>query len=165
MENEKTEKQMSESIGEVALALSKAQSELDNASKDSKGYGYNYSDLASVINVSKPILSKHDLSVTQLIGESSETHARITTILSHKSGEYFRSDMSIPLFEMKGTNACQSFGAVVSYGRRYSYQAILGMASEDSDASSKKQPANKPASKAETKKQDKPKTSSPSSWA
>jgi hypothetical protein len=165
METTYTEKQMSNEVNEIAEALSNAQSQLDNASKDSKGFGYNYSDLASVINVAKPILSMYKLSVTQLIGEATETHAKITTILSHKSGQFFRSTMTIPLFTMKGTNACQSFGAAISYGRRYSYQAILGMASEDSDASSGKSTGSKTTTTTETKTADKPKTSSPSAWS
>jgi hypothetical protein len=127
---------MSNNIGEIALALSLAQSELDSAKKDSSGYGYNYSDLASVISTSKPVLAKHGLAVTQLLGKIVEGNVTLTTMLTHKSGQYFKSVSSIPLIEMKGTNAAQNAGASISYLRRYAYQAILGMASEDNDASS-----------------------------
>ena len=129
--------QMSSNINEIASALSKVQGELDTAKKDSSGYGYNYSDLASVIETARPVLEKNDLAVTQLVGETQDGNAKVTTILTHSSGQYFRSEASIPVIEMKGTNAAQNFGASLSYLRRYAYQAILGMASEDNDASSK----------------------------
>jgi hypothetical protein len=37
---------------------------------------------------------------------------------------------------MKGCNEAQRAGAVYSYLRRYAFQAIIGMSSEDNDASS-----------------------------
>jgi hypothetical protein len=89
---------MSDAINEVAEALSKAQSELDAATKDQAGYGYNYSDLNSVINTAKPVLAKHGLSVTQLLGNTDD-NVRVTTILAHKSGQYFRSEASLPVIE------------------------------------------------------------------
>lgn len=144
----------SHSIGKIASALSKAQGELESSKKDNSGYGYNYSDLATVIATAKPVLAKHGLAITQLIGASTQV-AEVTTILVHsESGEFFKAISSIPIIEMKGCNAAQNFGASLSYIRRYSYQAILGMASEDNDASSegykRENNFSKPAPKAES---------------
>ena len=127
---------MSEQIDQIALALSKAQGELDNAKKDSKGYGYNYSKLEEVIAVSKPVLEKHGLAIVQLIGEIIDDKVTLTTLLIHSSGQFFKTISACPMIEMKGCNDAQIFGAVSSYLRRYSYQAIIGMVSEDNDASS-----------------------------
>lgn len=126
---------MSENIAEISLALSSAQSELESANKAQEGYGYNYSDLSSVIKTAKPVLSKFGLAITQLLGNQNGEPA-VTTILVHKSGQYFKSTASLPLIEMKGCNEAQRAGAVFSYLRRYAFQAILGMTSEDNDASS-----------------------------
>lgn len=126
---------MSASINEIATALASAQSELESAKKDSSGYGYNYSDLSSVIATAKPVLAKNNLAITQLVGNTNE-NVTITTILTHSSGQYFKSTSTLPVIEMKGCNVAQSAGASISYLRRYSYQAILGMSSEDNDASS-----------------------------
>jgi len=128
--------QMSSSINEISEALSKAQSELESANKDQSGYGYNYSDLATVIKTAKPVLAKHNLAVTQLVAVSSSGDPAVTTLLVHSSGQYFRSYASMPAVEMKGCNIAQQSGATLSYLRRYAYQAILGMSSEDNDASS-----------------------------
>lgn len=127
--------QMSDNISDIASALSAAQGELESASKAKEGYGYNYSDLNSVISTAKPVLAKHGLSVTQLLGHT-DNEVRVTTILAHSSGQYFKSESTLPVIEMKGCNKAQGAGASYSYLRRYAYQAILGMSSEDNDASS-----------------------------
>ena len=136
----------SENINEIAAALSEAQGELEAAEKGTSGYGYNYSDLASVIATAKPVLKKYGLAVVQLTGNEGDK-MKVTTILTHKSGQFFQSEFSMGLVEMKGVNDAQKAGATISYMRRYAYQAILGMASEDSDASSKgmKSQGSKPA--------------------
>ena len=138
-----TNSQMSNTIGKISQALSKAQGELESAKKDTNGYGYNYSDLASVINTAKPVLFKNELAVTQLIGNTNSEQVEVTTILSHASGEFFKSVATLPLPEMKSVNLAQKSGAAISYLRRYTYQAILGMSSEDTDASSQGSNASK----------------------
>lgn len=128
--------EMSKDIGDIAASLSLAQNELEAASKDQSGFNYQYSDLSEVIKTAKPVLSKNGLAITQLVGNGSSDTISVTTILSHKSGQYFRGHATMPIVEMKGCNVAQRMGATISYLRRYAYQAILGMASEDNDASS-----------------------------
>lgn len=127
--------QTSEDLNELALALSKAQSELEAIGKEEEGYGYNYASLASTIRVAKPILAKNNLAVTQLLGDASAEKVTVTTILLHSSGQYIKNRLTLPKLEQKGCNKVQSAGSAQSYGRRYSLQAILGLASEDVDAS------------------------------
>lgn len=131
---------MSEQINELASALALAQADLANAKKDSQGYSYNYSDLASVLATAKPVLEKNGLSVTQLVGKSTATEVSLTTILLHKSGQFISEESSISIPEMNKINVTQKAGAAISYLRRYSLQAILGMASEDNDASTDARP-------------------------
>jgi hypothetical protein len=126
----------SEQINELATALAKAQGELESAGKSSRGHGYNYSDLATVISTAKPVLSKHGLSISQLVNESDVDKVSVTTILLHSSGQFLSSTGTIKIPEMRGVNDTQKAGAALSYLRRYSLQSILGMASEDNDASS-----------------------------
>lgn len=128
---------MSPSIGHFALALSKAQGAMKSVSKDEKGYGYNYSSLASTIDESRKPLADNELSLSQVLLESNEKVARFLTMVLHSSGEYFGGITSFEIIEMNGVNSAQKKGATVSYGRRYARQAILDMASEDNDASSK----------------------------
>ena len=150
----KADTSMSANIADIATALSKAQAELNSASKDSSGYGYNYSDLAAVINSSKPVLAKHGLAVVQLVGRQAAGTVEITTILTHSSGQFFKSVATLPVIEMKGCNAAQNAGASLSYLRRYAYQSIIGQPSEDNDASSKG--LDKPKASGSFKKEVKP---------
>lgn len=130
--------EMSAQINEIASALSIAQGEFETSKKGQAGYGYNYADLSTVIQTAKPVLEKHGLAVVQLVGKSDgEGNIGLTTILTHKSGQYFKSNSTMPVVEMKGVNSAQQMGATISYLRRYAYQAILGLSSEDNDASSK----------------------------
>ena len=141
---------MSPNIGEIASALSKAQSELESVGKGEEGYGYQYASLPATIQVAKPILAKNNLAITQLVGTDSNNNPSVTTILMHTSGEFIKSHASMPLIEMKGCNEAQRAGAVYSYLRRYALQAILNMSSEDNDASS--HGFNKPTVKKSTSK-------------
>lgn len=160
MQDEITEKkQMSNQINEIATALAKAQAELSSAKKDQSGYGYNYSDLASVINSSRDVLTRNGLAVVQLVGPTTDK-VSLTTILTHTSGQFFKTESSIDLVEMKGCNKAQMAGSSLSYLRRYAYQAIIGQPSEDNDASSNGF-NKKEVVKEEPKKS---KTTSPSAW-
>lgn len=145
---------MSNNIADIATALSQAQAELDAAKKDSDGYGYSYSDLASVIKSSKPVLAKHGLAVVQLVGRQAADTVEITTVLTHSSGQFFKSVATLPVIQMKGCNAAQNAGASLSYLRRYAYQSIIGQPSEDVDASSNG--FEKPKSSGSFKKETKP---------
>lgn len=130
-------------LDQLAPALSNLQGELPHIAKDSKGYGYNYSSLASTLDVLKPLLSKYGFSISQFGGPNNT----LVTLLLHNSGQWIRGSMNIIDIEMKGTNAAQNRGAVLSYFKRYGIQAIVGMASEDSDGV----PANKPVSSSPAK--------------
>lgn len=128
----------SENLDQIATALSKLQSELPSAKKDNSGYGYNYSDLNTVIETAKPYLVKNGLAVTQLLGNDEKGNPAVTTIVLHSSGQFLKSTIALESIDMKGCNKVQGAGATLSYLRRYAYQAALGMASEDNDASSEK---------------------------
>lgn len=125
----------SEQINELAKALCAFQAEVETAKKGSQGYGYKYSDLSQVISTAKPILAKNHLSVSQSLSHTEQGHNTIVTTLLHASGQYMQSECIIPNLQAgKNMNAAQALGASISYMRRYAYQAILGMTSEDNDA-------------------------------
>lgn len=129
--------QTSTSIKDIALALSKAQAEFPAISKDAKNpfFKSNYATLDKVIETVKPILAKHGLAISQG-NEATESGLIVTTILMHISGEWIRSELSMPVVK----NDPQGFGSTQSYGRRYSYASILGLATEsDDDANSASQ--------------------------
>lgn len=124
----------SESIGKLALALSKLQGEIQNLHKDKSGYGYKYTELASVLDVTRPLCAKYELAVTQLCTEGKE-EVSVETVLLHSSGEWISGTLSMALTIGKGMSAAQAAGSVITYARRYSLAALLGIAQTDNDAS------------------------------
>ena len=121
----------SESLGKLALALSKAQSKITGALTDSSNpfFKSKYADLASVMDAIRLPFADNELAVTQLVEEKEGKHFLITMLL-HSSGEYVTS--TYPLV-IKDLNNPQSIGSVVTYARRYTLAAIAGVAQVDDD--------------------------------
>lgn len=126
----------SDSIGKLAQSLSKFQGEVTDAAKDKKGYGYNYADLAGVLEIARPLLLKYELAVSQLCVTSPDmpTHIGVETVLMHSSGEYISNAMYMPVEPKKGLSMAQCSGVVITYCRRYALAAILGITQVDDDA-------------------------------
>ena len=126
----------SNTIKELATALSRAQAEFVPAPFNASNphLRNKYADLGSIIESTKPILERHGLSVSQMVqGEGNEIG--IITILMHASGEWLESSVVMPILEQKGINNAQVAGSIISYLRRYSLAAALGVyAGEDDDA-------------------------------
>lgn len=123
----------SESIAKLALALSKFQGEVTDAHKDKSAYNYKYADLAGVLEIARPLCLKYELAVTQLCS-TNEGGVGVTTVLMHSSGEWIESTFTMPLISVKGSNAAQAAGSVITYARRYALAAILGITQTDNDA-------------------------------
>jgi len=123
----------SESIAKLALALSKLQGEVTDATKDKAAYNYSYADLAGVLCIARPLLLKHELAVSQLC-TSDEIGVGVTTVLMHSSGEWIESTITMPTSSVKSGNAAQAAGSIITYARRYALAAILGITQTDNDA-------------------------------
>lgn len=126
----------SENINELATALAAAQGELEDAGRDKKGYGYSYADLAQVLQLARPVLSKHGLSVIQM-PHNEDGGIALTTRLCHSSGQWIEDTLVLPAEQGKGMSVAQSIGSVITYGRRYTLTAMVGITQEDNDAAMK----------------------------
>jgi len=125
----------SESIKELAKALSAAQGVMTAAKMDKENPFLKnmYADLGSVISAAKQPMQANGLAVSQLIGGDG-AHVTITTLLMHLSGEWLSTEMSMPVGEARGKSQAQEIGSIITYLRRYSLAAILGVhADEDVD--------------------------------
>lgn len=124
----------SDSIKELATALSKAQAELKPVPMNAVNpfLKNKYADLGSVIESAKPVISKHGLSVTQLI-TNDQGWIGVTTMLMHSSGEWIESTMTLPMSEERGKSQAQVAGSMVTYIRRYAYGSILGLYTDSDD--------------------------------
>lgn len=120
----------SEHLNELATALSKAQGEFDPALKDANNpfFKSKYADLPSVWAVSREILCKYGLSILQFPSTNEGKHCLITRLM-HSSGQWMESSVDLLLTK----NDIQGLGSAISYMRRYSMTAILGIVQDDDD--------------------------------
>jgi hypothetical protein len=120
----------SENINELATALAKAQAEMTPAIKDCSNpfFKSKYADLTSVWTACRDPLTKHGLSVAQTMSEQ-EGRILLRTLLLHASGQWISSVM--PVVSQKPD--AQSLGAAITYMRRFSLSAIVGICPEDDD--------------------------------
>lgn len=124
-------------IGHIALALSKAQAEFKPILKNKevsmmlKNGGsrkYSYAELDSILDTVRPSLAKYQICFHQSEQYLDGKHFLFTQ-LSHESGQWFGSYKALNPRD----NDDQSYGSSMSYQRRYSAIAILGIHPEDDD--------------------------------
>lgn len=122
----------SEVINELAAALSKAQGEMQAAIKDKVNpfFKSSYADLGSVWDAARPVLSKYGLCIMQTTELAADRNQVImVTTLAHTSGQWMKS--YLPLNPSK--NDSQGMGAAITYLRRYSLSAIVGVVCDEDD--------------------------------
>jgi ERF superfamily len=131
----------SESIGAIASALAKAQSELTNPEKSlvatirspfprEGDRTFRYASLASGLDLVRKTLGKHEIATVQTTAIDKDAGLiRLTTVLAHSSGEWVSSDW--PVCPVAETAAPHKMGAALSYARRYALFTLVGIAGED----------------------------------
>ena len=135
--------QQSESIINLAKALSVVQGKLEYAKKDSANpfFKSKYADLESVWDACRDLLASNGLSVSQFPGTYSELDKSmsLTTILMHSSGEWISQEMSVPVSKVDAQGA----GSAITYMRRYALAAVVGVvqADDDGNAASNSKPS------------------------
>lgn len=120
----------SENINELASALSKAQGEITAALEDKVNphFKASYASLSSVWEACRSQLSKNGLAVIQTMQNEGEQLTLVTT-LTHSSGQWIKS--YLPISTTKATP--QALGSAITYMRRYSLAAMVGVAPDEDD--------------------------------
>jgi len=138
----------SDSIANLTLALSTVQGKMSHAVKDSANpfFKSKYADLESVWGACRELLSQNGLAVMQFPGLYSELDKSmsLTTVISHKSGEYISQEMSMPLSKVDA-HGCM---AILTYMRRASLAAVIGVVQADDDGNTATNKLNQPVVKA-----------------
>jgi hypothetical protein len=165
MEGEERMSEETGGIGELAKALSTAQAKFEAVGKDKtakitgeKAYSYSYADLASVLAAVRKPLSENGLAIVQVITWG-DGHSWLVTKLLHSSGQYIES--TYPLREYTRP---QEMGSALTYARRYSLTALLGIAAEEDDDGASAQ-AGAPRDEAPRSAPPKPRAVAPKSAA
>jgi hypothetical protein len=131
----------SESIGAIASALAKAQSELTNPEKSliatirspfprEGDRTFRYASLSTGLDIVRKTLGKHEIATVQTTMIDKDAGLiRLTTVLAHASGEWVSSDW--PVCPVGETAAPHKMGAALTYARRYALFTLVGIAGED----------------------------------
>ena len=122
----------SPTVGKIAEALCRAQAELPAAIKGcvNPHLKNRYADLNAIYEAARATLAKHDLAVVQTMQPTDGTRAHVRTMLAHKSGEWIAGELVMPLDRQGGA---QGMGSAITYARRYSLAAIIGIVTEEDD--------------------------------
>ena len=122
--------------GELTKAHGQFLKDVGTIHKESKAQYGVFADLAGVLGVINPHLSKNGLSVHQTFRFTENNQHVLVTYLNHTSGEQLTSEILMPVNQ--GRNSLHDFGGACTYCRRYSLLAILGLQAgiEDDDGDS-----------------------------
>jgi ERF superfamily len=118
---------MSEDITKIAPALARFQSQICPVPKDTQGYGYKYADLATIWEAIRGQMGANDLTITQVFEIEGEL-VTLRTMLIHTSGQWISSCICMDIRQK-----IQDVGKAITYLRRYSLSAILGITAEEDD--------------------------------
>ncbi len=131
----------SPSIGALAAALAKAQSEIANPEKSltativspfprEGSRTFRYAPLSSGLDLVRKCLGQHEIATVQTTAiDDNSGLIRLTTTLVHASGEWVASDW--PVCPVSETAAPHRLGAALTYARRYALFTLVGIAGED----------------------------------
>ncbi len=121
-----------EEIKDLSAALVKVQAGLSHAKKKENNpfFKSKYAGLPDVIDASRKLLTDNGLAVTQVTNyDFVDMRPVLITQLTHSSGQWIRG--YYPIVSVKQDP--QSIGSAMTYARRYTYMAIIGLAAEDED--------------------------------
>jgi len=123
-------KRESKDLEKLLAALTKAQSSFKVAKKDSSNPFFKnvYADLVSVIKASREALCANGLSVLQRL-DLEEGRLLLLTRLCHSSGQWIESAITVN----PANNNIQTLGSYITYLRRYTYAALVGVVASDED--------------------------------
>lgn len=140
---------------EFATAIVKFRAALKAALKDARNPFFNtsYADLEAIIEAARQPLADNGLAYLTFMHESVAS-ARVETILLHESGETFSCGIvDVPVIKKDA----QGFGSAMTYARRYSLQAALGVPASDDDGNAAAKAPPKEPTRAEPTKVKQPK--------
>jgi len=131
----------SESIAALAGALAKAQLQIEPASKNATNphFRSHYADLASIWDACRGPLNTNGLSIVQFPCDGDVGRIGLCTMIVHSSGEWMSETITVKALKEDP----QFLGGVLTYLRRYSLAAVVGVtATEDDDGNAASTPAN-----------------------
>ena len=123
------------SHGDIVMALIAFHQELGPITKSTDAQYGKYADLATINKTIMPVLLKHGLVISQEFDDTVQGSC-LNTTLHHISGGKIVSCVNIVSAPSGKGNALHSWGAAVTYQRRYAILSLLNLAPEEDDGDS-----------------------------
>jgi len=113
---------------QAAVANPVRDRQVEITTKTGHKYRFKYADLASCLDVIRPLLAANGLCILQSCSLI-DARAVCVTELLHTSGEFWRSELAFA-----GSGDIKDLAGTFTYLRRYALCPILGLAPEDEDS-------------------------------
>lgn len=122
----------------MSAALIAAQKEMPQLHRDAKAdvqtkgggsFSYAYLTLESLLAATIPVLNRHGLALVQMPCQD-EGRLALRTEIRHESGDAIST--TFPL-AVPGDAPAQAVGSAITYARRYSLMAMLGLSADEDD--------------------------------
>ena len=121
-------------------AMAAFQSEAPKIIKDTKGHNSGYAKLPTVISVVSPVESKNGLSHSWTT-KCKDKEIEVTCKITHVQGHCEETCLSAGADTTGSKNSVQALGSTITYLKRYTLEAALGLAEEDDDGNGEGKPA------------------------
>lgn len=117
---------------EFASALAQLQAELPEVDRLAKADKSMYAKFEHILAAIRPHLINHGFAITHRCNNT-DGKVSITAVLSHRGGHSEETSISLPADTSGSKNAVQAIGSSMEYGRRYTMNALLGIATRNAD--------------------------------
>jgi hypothetical protein len=125
----------------VFMALAAAQAEMGSAKKSANNphFKSKYADLAEIVDVAKPVLTKHGLCYYHTLETDAATRYMVT-VLAHGESE---TEIRCPVELLISKPDMQSYKSATTYAKRIGLESVTGIAPEDDDGNAAAQSTQK----------------------
>ena len=123
---------MSDKVDQIMPEFYQFQQNVKNPKKTAVGQGYKYMTLDELIDHTRQAMAGLGLSFSQEVSSSDNGNIELMTRIYHTSGQWLAfGPLILPTDNDKKMNQIQQAGSAITYARRYSLAAALGIASEE----------------------------------
>ena len=113
-------------------AFAQMQPSLPAVERKGKSHNGKYARFEDIIGTIMPTLAEHGFGLSFRTAEAA-SKVIVTCHLSHKDGHSESTEYAFPYDGSGNKNAIQAIASAISYGKRYTMNALLGIATRDED--------------------------------
>lgn len=117
---------------EFAASLANLQADLPEVEKVAHGHNIKYAKFEHILAAIKPHLIAHGFAITHRCNNA-DGSVIVTAVLSHRGGHSEETSITLPADTTGNKNAVQAIGSSMEYGRRYTMNSLLGIATKAAD--------------------------------